>query len=205
MRSGASWRLPSGEHTTRALASLRYRPRPPTVSTKVNAFRRPSSMVKRHARTAPRGADPAACAEQECIMSIREFCVRDVVCTSRTATITQVAALMREHHVGDVVVVDDDGKRKVPVGILTDRDIVVAIVAADVIRAGLPSATSCCGPSSPCATTSPTPIRCASCPSTACAAAGGRRGRFARRHHLGRRHPAPAGGAAGGVGRAAEA
>ncbi len=65
-------------------------------------------------------------------MSIREFCVRNVVSTTRTATITQVAALMREHHVGDVVVVDDDGKRKVPVGILTDRDIVVAVVAADV-------------------------------------------------------------------------
>jgi len=65
-------------------------------------------------------------------MSIREFCIRDVVCTHRTATITQVAALMREHHVGDVIVVDDDGNRKVPVGILTDRDIVVTIVAADV-------------------------------------------------------------------------
>ena len=70
-------------------------------------------------------------------MSIREFCVRDVVCTTRTATITQVAALMREHHVGDVIVVDDDGNRKVPVGILTDRDIVVAIVAADVDPRGL--------------------------------------------------------------------
>jgi CBS domain-containing protein len=89
-------------------------------------------MVKMHARTAPRGAAFAACIQQERAMSIREFCIRDVVCTTRTSTITQVAALMREHHVGDVIVVDDDGKRKVPVGILTDRDIVVAIVAADV-------------------------------------------------------------------------
>jgi CBS domain-containing protein len=89
-------------------------------------------MVKGRARAAPCGAALAACAQQERAMSIREFCVRNVVCTTRTATITQVAALMREHHVGDVVVVDDDGKRKVPVGILTDRDIVVAVVAADV-------------------------------------------------------------------------
>jgi CBS domain-containing protein len=37
---------------------------------------------------------------------------------------------MRQHHVGDVVVVDQEGTRRIPVGIVTDRDIVVEVVAA---------------------------------------------------------------------------
>jgi CBS domain-containing protein len=39
---------------------------------------------------------------------------------------------MREQHVGSLVVVDETGKGRVPVGILTDRDIVVAVVAREV-------------------------------------------------------------------------
>ncbi|MGF6384294.1 CBS domain-containing protein [Paraburkholderia atlantica] len=36
---------------------------------------------------------------------------------------------MREQHVGDIVVVETIGGRSAPVGMLTDRDIVLAIVA----------------------------------------------------------------------------
>jgi CBS domain-containing protein len=39
---------------------------------------------------------------------------------------------MREYHVGDVVVVNARGDEKVPVGIITDRDIVLAIVASEI-------------------------------------------------------------------------
>jgi CBS domain-containing protein len=45
------------------------------------------------------------------------------------ATIHAAANLMREHHVGALIVVDDDADPLKPVGIVTDRDIVVAIVA----------------------------------------------------------------------------
>ena len=65
-------------------------------------------------------------------MTIKEFCVRNVVTVARTDTITAAAALMREHHVGDVVVVDDSGGSRIPVGIVTDRDVVVEVVAAGV-------------------------------------------------------------------------
>jgi len=65
-------------------------------------------------------------------MSISEFCVRDVVCTTRATTISRAAALMRHHHVGDVVVVDDSDEKRIPVGIVTDRDIVVEVVAIGV-------------------------------------------------------------------------
>jgi predicted transcriptional regulator len=37
---------------------------------------------------------------------------------------------MRNHHVGDLVVVDEADGRRTPVGIVTDRDIVIGVVAA---------------------------------------------------------------------------
>ena len=63
-------------------------------------------------------------------MPITEFCIRDGVCGSRGTSVADAAALMRHRHVGNVIVIDQiDGKR-VPVGIVTDRDIVVEVVAA---------------------------------------------------------------------------
>ena len=61
-------------------------------------------------------------------MAITEFCVRDVVCGSRDTSVVDAAALMRHRHVGDVIVVDQIGGKRVPVGIVTDRDIVVEVV-----------------------------------------------------------------------------
>ncbi len=62
-------------------------------------------------------------------MSIGEFCMRTVVIAYRSTTIREAAQLMREHHMGDVVVVDETDGRGVPVGLLTDRDIVIEVVA----------------------------------------------------------------------------
>ena len=63
-------------------------------------------------------------------MSIAEFCNRDVVCATRDTTILEAASLMRRHHVGDIIIVDEDADRRWPIGIVTDRDIVVEVVAA---------------------------------------------------------------------------
>ncbi len=63
-------------------------------------------------------------------MKTGQVCKRDVV-TARLATpLTEAAARMRENHVGSLVVVDP--KTKKPLGIVTDRDMVVAVVAADM-------------------------------------------------------------------------
>lgn len=65
-------------------------------------------------------------------MSIGDICVRDVVYTGRDTTVQAAAKMMRHYHVGSLVVVDYfDGKR-VPVGIVTDRDIVVEVTAIDL-------------------------------------------------------------------------
>ena len=62
-------------------------------------------------------------------MSTGELCSRIVVVAGRNDTAATAADLMRRHHVGDVVVVDEtDGARR-PLGIVTDRDIVVEVVA----------------------------------------------------------------------------
>jgi CBS domain-containing protein len=63
-------------------------------------------------------------------MPITEFCVRNVVCGSRETTVVDAAALIRKRHVGNVIVIDQIGDKRVPVGIVTDRDIVVEVVAA---------------------------------------------------------------------------
>jgi CBS domain-containing protein len=65
-------------------------------------------------------------------MNVGEICNRVVVCAERAIPVTDAAKLMREHHVGSLVVVDEGAKGRVPVGIITDRDIVVAVVAGGV-------------------------------------------------------------------------
>jgi len=62
-------------------------------------------------------------------MLVGEFCNRDVICAARETTVAEAALLMRKHHVGDVVVVDRSDADRMPIGIVTDRDIVVEVVA----------------------------------------------------------------------------
>ncbi len=65
-------------------------------------------------------------------MAVGEVCNREVVITGKSFSVVEAAQLMRSHHVGDLVVVEDRAGRKFPVGIVTDRDIVVEVVAAGV-------------------------------------------------------------------------
>ncbi|MFH2124461.1 MAG: CBS domain-containing protein [Pseudomonadota bacterium] len=61
-------------------------------------------------------------------MPIGELCNRAVVFATRKTTITEAAQLMRQYHVGDLVVMDMVKDKRVPVGIVTDRDIVIEII-----------------------------------------------------------------------------
>jgi len=54
-------------------------------------------------------------------------CVRHVITVASAATVAEAAALMRQHHIGALVIVGAGGKA---VGVLTDRDIVMEVVAA---------------------------------------------------------------------------
>jgi CBS domain-containing protein len=71
---------------------------------------------------------------KEAAMRARTVCVRDlsaheVVTVTPTTTLAECAKIMREQHVGSVVVIDDEGSRDTPRGIVTDRDVVVEAVA----------------------------------------------------------------------------
>jgi len=61
-----------------------------------------------------------------------EFCNREVVVVEKDAAVAAAARLMRQYHVGTVVVVQPGDKQRRPVGILTDRDIVLQFVAPGV-------------------------------------------------------------------------
>jgi len=65
-------------------------------------------------------------------MAINEFCHRNVVCATRDTTVTEAANLMRQHHIGDVIIVETRGGKQIPIGIVTDRDIVVEVIAAGI-------------------------------------------------------------------------
>ena len=65
-------------------------------------------------------------------LSAGELCTRNVVFAERQLSVTEAAQLMREHHVGCLVVTDEALGSRVPVGLLTDRDIVLAVVAKGV-------------------------------------------------------------------------
>ncbi|HAT6937648.1 TPA: CBS domain-containing protein [Legionella pneumophila] len=65
-------------------------------------------------------------------MRIGEFCNRDVVMMNGDESVKQAAELMRAHHVGDIVLVEELKGHRVPIGIVTDRDLVIEVMALDV-------------------------------------------------------------------------
>ncbi|MEN9420403.1 MAG: hypothetical protein RI988_4024 [Pseudomonadota bacterium] len=66
-----------------------------------------------------------------------QICSRIVTIVQRDTPLVEAAQLMRSQHVGSVVVVDDAREGRLVSGILTDRDIVTAVVATEVDPATL--------------------------------------------------------------------
>ncbi|MDO9283777.1 MAG: CBS domain-containing protein [Aquabacterium sp.] len=66
-----------------------------------------------------------------------DLCNRIVAFATRDMTVEQAAQLMREHHVGCLVVADDAPEGRLVVGMLTDRDIVTGAVALSLDPARL--------------------------------------------------------------------
>lgn len=65
-------------------------------------------------------------------MTVSTICNRDVVVINKDASILEAARLMREFHVGDLVVIEEKAGKRIPVGIVTDRDIVLEVIAEEV-------------------------------------------------------------------------
>jgi CBS domain-containing protein len=65
-------------------------------------------------------------------MSVGRICNREVVVVEPTSDAREAARLMRRFHVGDLVIVQAAGAENLPLGILTDRDLVLEVLAAGV-------------------------------------------------------------------------
>jgi CBS domain-containing protein len=62
-------------------------------------------------------------------MRVGELCSREVVFIGRNESVADAARLMRQHHIGSLVVADKNDGRLVPGGMITDRDVAVGVVA----------------------------------------------------------------------------
>jgi signal-transduction protein with cAMP-binding, CBS, and nucleotidyltransferase domain len=65
-------------------------------------------------------------------MNAGELCNRHVITASRNTNIYEAAQLMRDKHVGSLIITEQKDNCIEPIGILTDRDIVVEVLAENV-------------------------------------------------------------------------
>jgi len=65
-------------------------------------------------------------------LNIGKYCTRNVITTDLDSSVIEAAKLMRKYHVGSLVVVSRDADGLRPIGILTDRDIVIEVLAEEV-------------------------------------------------------------------------
>jgi predicted transcriptional regulator len=65
-------------------------------------------------------------------MKVGDYCKRAVVTIAASADAAAAAKLMREEHVGFLVVYREGDTLQQPVGVLTDRDLVIGVMARDV-------------------------------------------------------------------------
>lgn len=65
-------------------------------------------------------------------MKVGDVCSRLVIDVTQDEDVRRAAELMRKYHVGYLVVTEYGDNDKVPIGVITDRDIVVEVVAKSV-------------------------------------------------------------------------
>jgi CBS domain-containing protein len=65
-------------------------------------------------------------------MKVGDICTREIVAADYAATLEQAAALMREYHVGALLVTQDTPNGSMAAGVVTDRDLVVLAMARGI-------------------------------------------------------------------------
>jgi CBS domain-containing protein len=74
-------------------------------------------------------------------LKIRDVAVHEPVTARPTDSIGTCARRMHDEHVGCLVIVEDNDGEEFPVGILTDRDIAIEVVAFGLDPATMTAAT----------------------------------------------------------------
>jgi CBS domain-containing protein len=67
-------------------------------------------------------------------MNVGKVCTRTVATIRPSDSVLDAARAMRQHHVGNLVVVAERGGKSIPTGIITDRDLVVNVLATEAKR-----------------------------------------------------------------------
>ena len=70
-------------------------------------------------------------------MQVRDISNKSVVVAERGMPVDQAARLMRDMHVGSLVIVDGKGAQAQPIGMITDRDLVVSVMAKGLAPASI--------------------------------------------------------------------
>jgi CBS domain-containing protein len=65
-------------------------------------------------------------------MRAKDLIPPEVITADASTSLTQAAKLMREHGIGDIVISRGSGHAMKPIGVITDRDIVVHGIACDL-------------------------------------------------------------------------
>lgn len=65
-------------------------------------------------------------------MSLSKYYKHEFVSMTKDASIQDAAHMMRRHHRGEVILVKQHQGIDVPIGIITDRDLVIEVLAMDV-------------------------------------------------------------------------
>jgi CBS domain-containing protein len=65
-------------------------------------------------------------------MTLKTLCNREVLVVDKDDNILEAAVLMRKYHAGDVIIVEERNGSRYPVGIVTDRDIVIEVIAKGI-------------------------------------------------------------------------
>lgn len=63
-------------------------------------------------------------------MRVSNICNRSLATCRRDTTAAQIARIMRDQHVGEVIVTEERGGRHCPLGIVTDRELVLQVMAS---------------------------------------------------------------------------
>lgn len=65
-------------------------------------------------------------------MPIGDICSRDIAIVKRDDTAMHAIKLMREQHAEDVVVIEENAGKLVPVGLVTEHDLLCSVVALEL-------------------------------------------------------------------------
>lgn len=96
---------------------------------------RASTMVSRCRDPAARTAAISHTAGDtvvESFMIVGDYCRHGVVTVASTADVVETARLMRDEHVGFLVVQKEGDPQRTPLGVVTDRDIVLQVIAREI-------------------------------------------------------------------------